>query len=382
MPWYSRGVHTPHSPNSKGTRNLKTNTAMEENIGKTRPQLTEVVAKNWASFFLLILLVVFSFTGRGFFSLATLQTIVHLSTVLFLLAVAETFVIISGGIDLSVGMVMGFTAIISSKFMQIMFKAEIAQGTCMLVGAVAGLVICIIPGLISGLLVARYRVPPFISTLGMWGITLGVQLKISGGYTIPFLPPKLVDIGNGFLIYIHPGKALSFFKRPPGIDGTQIKELIRIIPNSFIFLFVVLIVARHCLRNTKFGQYTYAIGGSMDAAIRAGIDVRKHLVKIYVLSSFLAGLAGVFNVFQAGLGNFTRFSAMYELFAIAGVIIGGASLMGGKGRVFGSIIGILIIGVLEIGLLTSGVEPFYRFIAVGVILIVAVVIDHLFPDLF
>jgi ribose transport system permease protein len=363
-------------------RDLKSNAAIEESFGKSRPRLIEVVAKNWASFFLLILLVVFSFTGKGFFSLANLQTIVHLSTVLLLLAVAETFVIISGGIDLSVGMVMGFTAIISSKIMQIMFKAEIAQGTCILVGAAAGLAICIIPGLISGFLVARYRVPPFIATLGMWGVTLGVQLKVSGGYTIPFLPPKLVDIGNGFLIYVHPGKALSFFKRPPGVDETQIRELLRIIPNSFIFLFVVLIVAWHLLKNTKFGQHTYAVGGSMDAAIRAGIDVKKHLVKIYILSSFLAGLAGVFNVFQAGLGNFTRFSAMYELFAIAGVIIGGASLMGGKGRIFGSIIGVLIIGVLEIGLLISGVQPFYRFIAVGVILIVAVVIDHLFPDLF
>jgi ribose transport system permease protein len=120
----------------------------------------------------------------------------------------------------------------------------------------------------------------------------------------------------------------------------------------------------------------------MDAAVRAGINVRRHLLKVYVLSTVLAGLAGVFNVFQTGLGNFTRFNAMYELFAIAGVIIGGASLMGGKGRIIGSVIGVLIIGVLETGLLISGVEPFYRFIAVGVILIVAVVIDHLFPDLF
>jgi ribose transport system permease protein len=101
-----------------------------------------------------------------------------------------------------------------------------------------------------------------------------------------------------------------------------------------------------------------------------------------VLSTFIAGLAGVFDVFQTGVGNFTRFAAMYELFAIAGVIIGGASLMGGKGRLIGSIIGILLLGVLENGLLQSGVEPFYRFITVGLILIFAVVIDKLFPELF
>ncbi|UCF97191.1 MAG: ABC transporter permease [Spirochaetaceae bacterium] len=353
-----------------------------ESAYRSRPRFLEILAKNWASFFLVILLVVFSFTGKGFFSLGNLQTIVHLSTVLLLLAAAETFVIISGGIDLSVGMVMGFTAINASKIMQILYKAELPQGICIPVGAAVGLFLCIIPGLISGLLVARYRVPPFIATLGMWGVTLGVQLKISGGYTIPFLPPKLVEIGNGFLIYIWPGRSFRFFRPPSGVEAEQIRELVRVLPNSFLFLFVVLGVAWHLLRNTKFGQHTYAIGGSMDAAVRAGINVRRHLLRVYVLSSFLAGLAGIFNVFQAGLGNFTRFNAMYELFAIAGVIIGGASLMGGKGRVFGSIIGVLIIGVLEIGLLTSGVEPFYRFIAVGIILIVAVVIDHLFPDLF
>ena len=175
-----------------------------------------MVAKNWASFFLLILLVVFSFTGKGFFSLGNLQTIVHLSTVLLLLAAAETFVIISGGIDLSVGMVMGFTAIISSKIMQMLYRAELAQGTCILIGSLVGLAVCIIPGLVSGVLIARYRVPPFIATLGMWGVTLGVQLKVCGGYTIPFLPPKLVAIGNGFLIHVLPGQAVSFFKHSSG----------------------------------------------------------------------------------------------------------------------------------------------------------------------
>jgi len=353
-----------------------------QQIDSGKPGFLEVVAKNWAALFLLLLLVVFSFTGKGFFSLANLQTIVHLSTVLLLLAAAETFVIISGGIDLSVGMVMGFTAILSAKIMQILYKAEMPQGASILIGCAVGLAACIIPGLISGILVARYRVPPFIATLGTWGVTLGVQLKICGGYTIPFLPPKLVSIGNGFLFYVQPGRFFRLFKPPPVIEESQIQEVLRIIPNSFIFLLIVLGVTWHLLRNTQFGQHTYAIGGSMDAAVRAGIDIRRHILRIYVLSSFLAGLAGVFNVFQSGLGNFTRFNAMYELFAIAGVIIGGASLMGGKGRIFGSVIGVLIIGVLETGLLISGVEPFYRFIAVGVILIVAVVIDHLFPDLF
>ena len=344
--------------------------------------IASAVAKNWAFVFLALLLVVFSFTGKGFVDLANFQNIIHLSTVLLLLCISETFVIITGGIDLSVGMVLGLTAVISSKIMQVLYGAGLAQGICITAGALAGLAASLIPGLISGVLIAHYRVPPFIATLGMWGVAAGVQLKISGGYTVPFLPPRLVAIGNGFVFHLRPGKALTLFRRPPDIDQHQLRELVRIFPNSFLFLLLIILVTWHLLRNTSFGQHTYAIGGNVDAAVRAGINVKKHLLRIYVLSSFLAGLAGVFDVFQVGVGNFTRFNAMYELFAIAGVIIGGASLMGGKGRILGSIVGVLIIGVLENGLLTSGVEPFYRFIAVGVILIVAVIIDHLFPDFF
>jgi ribose transport system permease protein len=189
-------------------------------------------------------------------------------------------------------------------------------------------------------------------------------------------------LGNGYLIYIDPGKSLTFFHMPPGIEYSQIKELTRIIPNSFLFIAIVLGLLWHLLRNKKFGRHTYAIGGSMDAASRAGINVKKHLILVYMLSSCLAALAGLFNVFQTGVGNVTHFSAMYELYAIAAVIIGGASLKGGKGSIIGSVIGVWVLAVLENGLLISGVEAFYRFIAVGLILIVAVVIDNLFPELF
>ncbi len=347
-----------------------------------RIKLFEIVAKNWALIFLILLIIIFSFTGRGFLSLANFQIIVHLSTILLLLATSETFVIITGGIDLSVGMVMGLTAAVSSKIMQIMNAVPYPEPVSMLVGSLIGIAVSLIPGLISGLLIARYRVPPFIATLGMWGISNGIALKIAQGSPITHLPRRLVELGNGYIIQIHPGKAVSFFKRPPGIGYEQVKDLVRIIPNSFVYVFVILLIAGHLLKKTKFGQHTYAIGGSMDAATRAGIDVKRHLIKTYVLSTFLAGLAGAFDVFQTGIGNFTRFAAMYELFAIASVIIGGASLMGGKGSLGGSIIGVLLLGVLENGLLISGVEPFYRFITVGLILIVAVVIDKLFPELF
>ncbi len=344
--------------------------------------VTAVLAREWATVFLFLLVVIFSFTGRGFFSLNNFQNVLHLSTVFLLLAAGETFVIITGGIDLSVGFVMGLSSVLGAKVMQIMQAAALPQPLSMVVGTIVGLSISIIPGWVNGVLITKYNVPPFIATLGMWGITNGITLKICQGFPVAYLPPKLVEIGNGFLIYIYPGKGVTFFHKPAGVVGTQIRELIRILPFSIIFSTAVLLFLWHLLKNTKFGQHTYAIGGSMNAAIRSGIDVKKHLVKVYILSSFLAGMAGVFNIFQTGVGNFTPFSAMYELFAIAAVVIGGASLMGGKGRIVGSVVGVILLAVISNGLSLSGVEPFYRFIAVGVILIIAVIMDQLFPDLF
>jgi len=342
----------------------------------------EAIARNWALFFLLILIGIFSITGSGFFSLVNFQNTLHLSTTFLILAAAETFVIISGGIDLSVGFVMGLCSVSSAKVMQLMHASGTPVGTTIGTGILVALVIALVPGLVNGILIARYNVPPFIATLGMWGIANGITLHISEGFPVGFLPHLLTRIGNGFLFFITPAGDVSMFVRPQDLEREQIRELTRLIPNSTVFVFLLLLLLWYLLHHTRFGQHTYAIGGSMDAATRAGIPVKRHLIVIYTLSAFLAGIAGIFNVFQTGIGNFTPFSAMYELFAVAAVVIGGASLMGGKGRIIGSIVGVLIIGVLENGLATSGVEPFYRFIAVGLILILAVIIDELFPDLF
>jgi ribose transport system permease protein len=366
----------------QGEEDLVSNSPITISTAGERPRAVSVLAKNWALFFLLLLVIVFSFTGRGFFSLTNFQNILYLATIFLLLSAAETFVIITGGIDLSVGFVMGLSSVLSAKVMQVLHAATVPQPASMLVGSLVGICIGLIPGLVSGTLIARFNVPPFIATLGMWGITNGITLRICQGFPISFLPSRLVELGNGYLMYILPGRAFSFFHKPPGVADDQIRELIRVFPNALVFSIIVIFILWHVLRNTRFGQHTYAIGGSKDAAVRAGIDVRRHLIATYTLSSFLAGLAGVFNVFQTGIGNFTPFSAMYELFAIAGVIIGGASLMGGKGSIVGACIGAILIRLLENGLSISGVEPFYRFISVGLILIMAVVIDQLFPDLF
>jgi ribose/xylose/arabinose/galactoside ABC-type transport system permease subunit len=338
------------------------------------------IGERWAVLFLLLLLIGFSLAERNFFAFKNFSNILYYATVYALLAAGETFVIITGGIDLSIGFVMGFTGVSSAIIMRDMYAAGRPEAACLLVGAAVGLALGVIPGLINGVLVARLRVPPFIATLGTYGVANGMALYLSNGFPITFLPPRVQKIGNSFLAYLLPGKGFTLFHRPVGLQSKELRSLIGIVPGTVLVAAVVLLVFAFLLNRTRFGQHTYAIGGSKDAAIRAGINVPSHLLRIYVLSSMFAAVAGVLYVFRSGIGNFTTMSASYELFAVAAVVIGGASLMGGKGRLGGTLIGILILMTLENGLNIAGIPAFSRYIATGVILIAAVVIDQLTPE--
>ncbi len=340
------------------------------------------LARNWAACFLVVMLVVFSLTGRNFLSIVNFQNVVHLQTVPLLLAAAETFVIITGGIDLSIGFVAGLASVTAATLMQRLAAAGMASEWVIFLGASGALVLSLLPGLVNGMVITRFQVPPFIATLGMWGIANGVALKLCEGFPVAGLPEQLPRIGNGYVFYVLPGSFVSLFGKPASFSDARVRELWRLVPYSLPFVLVLLGALAFVLRRGRFGRHTYAIGGSIDAAIRSGIDVDRHLLRTYVLSSALAGLAGVFNVFQTGIGNYTTFSSMYELFAVAAVVIGGASLSGGKGRISGLAVGVLVLAFMENGLAISGVVPFYRYIAVGVLLVIAVVIDKLFPDLF
>jgi ribose transport system permease protein len=327
------------------------------------------------------MLIVFSLTGRNFLSIVNFQNVVHLQTVPFLLAIAETFVIITGGIDLSVGFVMGLASVGAARLMQVFLAAGMSSGLSIGCSILIILVASLLPGLVSGIVITRFKVPPFIATMGMFGIANGLALRISQGYPMIGLPDVLPGIGNSYLLYVRPGDFVSFFAKPAWFPDNRIRELLRLVPFSLPFILIVLAALAFTLRRGRFGRHTYAIGGSVDAAIRSGIAVDAHLVKVYVLSSLLAGMAGVFNIFQTGIGNYTTFNAQYEFFAVAAVVVGGASLAGGKGRIWNSAVGVLVLAFLENGLAISGVQPFYRYIAVGVLLVVAVVIDKLFPDM-
>ncbi len=339
------------------------------------------VARNWALLFLICMLILFSILGKNFFGLRNFSNIVLAATTLLLLATGETFVIISGGIDLSIGFVMGFVCVVSAIVMRDLHAAGLPQVISITAGCSVGILLGLIPGLINGILIAKLRVPPFIATLGMWGIANGLAWRFSEGFPIAFLPPRVRDIGMAYIAYFSQKTGLSFFSRPVLTERADIWNLMKIIPLPVLVIAILLVIFAFVLAKTRFGQHTYAIGGSVDAAERAGINVSRHLIKTYMISAFFASCAGALLVFKINMGVHTQYTSSYELFAIAAVVIGGASLMGGKGNIWGTIIGVLLIGTLNNGLMLMGLPIFYRYIAVGCILIVAVLIDQFFPEL-
>jgi len=350
-----------------------------EKLSRNRTIL--LVGRNWALIFLIFMLILFSFLGENFFSLNNFNNILLGVSSLLLLAAGETFVIVSGGIDLSIGFVMGFVCISSSIIMRDLNAAGYSPIISIMTGSLVGLLLGLIPGFINGFFVAKLRVPPFIATLGMWGIANGLAWRFCEGFPIGFLPLQVRDIGNAYLAYFSPKKGFSFLMKPELTERGDILSLVKIIPISILLITFILVIFAFILSRTRFGQHTYAIGGKVDAAIRAGINVPLHLIKIYIISSFFAAAAGVLLVFKLNMGVHTQYTSSYELFAIAAVVIGGASLTGGKGKIWGTLIGVLLIGTLNNGLMMMGLPIFYRYIATGCILIIAILIDQFFPEL-
>jgi ribose transport system permease protein len=220
-----------------------------------------------------------------------------------------------------------------------------------LVGLAAALAAGLAWGLLNGILVAKAKIPAFIVTLGTFGMALGLALVISGGIDERSVPFKLIStIGIG--------------------------RLFSQIPYLAIISLVVALVFGVILSQTRFGRYTYAIGSNQEAVRRAGVNVDRHLIKVYALTGTLAGLAGFMSLARFGTTTIGGHSTD-NLDAIAGVVIGGTSLFGGVGTILGTVFGVFIPAVLENGFVIVGVEAFWQQVAVGAVLIVAVYLDQL-----
>jgi ribose transport system permease protein len=295
------------------------------------------------------LIVIFSILEpENFTSVNNARNIATDAAVLLVMATGMTYVIITAGIDLSVGSVLVFSGVIAAKLMN-----EVGGNNwgVIIVGLVAALAAGLAWGLVNGFLVAKAKIPAFIVTLGTFGMSLGLALVISGGVDERNVPFKLIStIGIG--------------------------RLFSQIPYLVIISLAVALVFGVILAQTRFGRYTYAIGSNQEAARRAGVNVDRHLIKVYALAGTLAGLAGFMSLARFGTTTIGG-HATDNLDAIAGVVIGGTSLFGGVGTILGTVFGVFIPAVLENGFVIVGVEAFWQQVAVGAVLIVAVYLDQL-----
>jgi ribose transport system permease protein len=348
--------------------------APSSTAASTRRRVTRFIGQAWAWLFLLILMLFFTLASDVFLTPFNVQSILANMAIMLIMALGQTFVIISAGIDLSTGFVMGMASVVGAIVMSDLAQA-LPVPVAILLGMAAGMVAAMTAGLINGLLIARVNVPPFIATLGMFSIARGIGFVFSGGMPRPIFIQNLGQLGNGYLAYYHPVAGLSFLTQPAGLESAQLREVIGILPHPVTLSIILVLACQYVLSRTKFGLYTYAIGGNQEASLRAGIPVKSHIIKLYMLSAGMAGVAGLlYNVrFTNGAGNAGE---ALLITSIAAVVIGGASLFGGEGSIIGTVIGALIIAVLTNGFVILGINAFWQFVAIGIVIILAVIVDQ------
>ena len=298
---------------------------------------------------LAVIVIIFAILKPGsFLTVFNIRGIVQNTAILAVLGVCMTFVIVTGGIDLSVGSVLVFSGVVADKTM-----AAIGGGqgwTSALIGALVAIGCGLAWGLLNGFLVARAKVPPLIVTLGTLGMALGLAEVITGGVDLRDVPTVMVNsVGFGN----------TFWQ----------------VPTLAVIAAVIIVLGAVGLHRTRFGLHTYAIGSNPEAGRRSGVNVPRHLIRVYALSGLLAGFAGWLNLafFQSTtIGGQTN----TNLSVIAGTVIGGTSLFGGYGSIFGTLIGLFIPATLQNGFVIIGIQPFWQQVVVGAVLIAAVYVDQ------
>jgi inositol transport system permease protein len=329
-------------------------TANKARNGQQASQLVSSILSKYGIFLIFILMVLAaSILSPAFVSSTNLINIVRQMSVVGLIALGVTGVIVSAGIDLSSGSVVGMSAVVAASLAQAPDNpAAFYRGlhVPLIVPVLAACAVGALVGFINGTLVAKTRIPPFIATLGTYTSIRGLGLLYTGGRPISDLTDDYNFIGQGDVLGV---------------------------PVPIIILVVMAVVTHILYAHTKFGKYIYAIGGNEQAARVSGIDASKYKMLIYVYASFLAGLAGLVVSSRIGSGQ-PGLGVGYELDAIAAAVIGGTSLSaGGIGTVAGTIIGALIIGVLNNILDLMNVSAYWQQIIKGCIIVGAVIIDQL-----
>ena len=364
--------------------------------------LLHFVKANATLIALVVLVAVLSLADDTFLTSRNLSNLARQVTIIGIIAVGMTMVILIGGIDLSVGSVVGLSAIVVTLLMQM--GLNVWLGIIVTLALVGGLI-----GLWNGFWITYYRIPPFIITLGMLTIGRGLALVLSGGTSVPVTDPTFPSLGGAYIpssvtgIILAAALALFLYSQvssirqarnfgaevdwPQVIPGAAVMliglamafyvfVLYRGLPVPVAIFAVIALCGTFVLNNTRFGRRLYAIGGNEDAARLSGINVFQTKLIVYATISVLAALSGILLASRLN-GASPNLGEMFELDAIAAVVIGGTSLTGGSGTIGGTVIGALIIGVLNNGMSLLGVSTFYQLIIKGLIIILAVWFDVL-----
>ncbi|SEL85966.1 monosaccharide ABC transporter membrane protein, CUT2 family (TC 3.A.1.2.-) [Roseateles sp. YR242] len=306
---------------------------------------------------LLLLVAVFSATSDAFFSVGNGMTVALQVTSIALLGVGATYVIIAGGIDLSVGSVLALAGVLAAMAV----KAGVPVPLGMALGVLGGAV-C---GALNGLLVTKAKLPPFIATLGMMLVARGVALQITGARAISGLGESFGVLGNGSLF------------RVEHIDAQGFPEVVFPgIPYPVVLMVLIAVAASVLLTRTRLGRHIHAVGSNAEAARLSGVAVDRVVLFTYVVSGALAGLTGCVLMSRLVTAQPNE-GVMYELDAIAASVIGGTSLIGGVGTISGTAIGSFVIGILRNGLNMNGVSAFTQQIIIGLVILLTVWIDQL-----
>ena len=282
----------------------------------------------------------------NFLKKSNLLAIVDRIVVIAVMAIGMTMVIITGGIDLSVGSLIAVSAVIGTSIMQAMGGPD-ASSMIVFFGFLMGTLFTGIIGAFGGLIVAYFKVPPFITTLGIMLMGRGLAFLITGGFSIYQVPSSLPWLGQGTTFAI---------------------------PNTVILLVLLYVVAHIFMTYSRLGRYIYAVGGNEEAARLSGVSVGFVTTFVFLFSGLTAGLGGCIQASQLNSGT-PNMGLMYELYVIAAVVVGGTSLSGGSGKILGTLIGVFVISVIQNGMNLIGLESYTQQVVLGFVILIAVLLD-------
>ncbi|MCL1927347.1 MAG: ABC transporter permease [Treponema sp.] len=318
---------------------------------------------------LVLLGLFFSIFTKYFFNIDNLITVAQQTTVIAIIAMGQTYVLITGGIDLSIGSNIALCAMVAAMMMVHDEFIGIHPDLPMFIALLLGLLTGVLSGAANGAMIAFGKLPPFIATLGTMTIARGLALTMTQGYPISGLPNSFTAMGTGYNFGIGNIYDIEMggYYVPPGVPK---------IPNIVVIMLITVFIFGFILQKTKWGRHVYAVGSNFEAARLSGVNTKKTIMMVYMFSGFLAALAGCLlaaRVYSAGPAA----GDGYELDAVASSVIGGTSTMGGEGTGIGTFIGAFIIGILRNGLNLMGVNPFIQKIVIGLVIVGSVFLDRI-----